>query len=405
MKQKRVVALCMALMWMLLLSHSVMASEGAPEAAVSGPSFVLDYTNTLSDDETAYLEGRATEIENNHGVGAYVVIVDDYTSQNANEATQAAINEASLQEGGAHVLTIGLSQGDYLYTSSDETAANTIPSMLDANYEKTWGAGDLFAFITMYYAVCEKEATSVSSATEGVVATSDIVVSEVMDTADIITDEEEEVLRQTAQRIAEEQEVAVYILTLADYQKTFGAGDIYYGATDFYTEKGLGYGEEQNGVLLVLSMADRDYAYISYGDRANRIFSDNAKIEIEDEFLSEFAQNEWYDGFSVFLSDTEFKLEYPWLDGLILIAVMLLVGLVVAFFVVFGMYKQLKNVNKSHAAGNYLPSGGVNIQVKEDVYTHTTTRRVANVKSSGSGGGGGGRSFSGGGFSGRSGKF
>ncbi len=226
----------------------------------------------------------------------------------------------------------------------------------------------------------------------------------VIDDADILTSEEEEALTQTAHEIAQEYEIAVYIITVQDYKAYSNETDIYYYATYLYSENNLGYGEGEDGVMLVLSMAERDYAYISYGDKAERIFTNTTKIEVETSMLEAFSNNYWYDGFRFFLRDTEFEIKYEWFFDSFPIFIIAIFSFIIAKIIADGQKKKLKSVFVNNSASSYIPNGGVVFRVKDDVFTHTTTSRVK-ISTQSSGGGGGGRSHSGGGFSGRSGKF
>ncbi len=223
----------------------------------------------------------------------------------------------------------------------------------------------------------------------------------VTDAAGILTEDEIAKLSEKAESISIENDCGVYIVTVYDHTE-FGSNDVYDVATHIYTYYNLGFGEEQNGVMLLLSMKERDFALVRYGEGTRTIFDDDALYAIEEEFLYDFGNNYWYYGFDTFLSQTDSRFSTWWSFPLI---ISLLVGIVLAFFVGFGLRLQLKSVAKKHSASGYVPSeGGVELTVKEDDYTHSTTSRTK-ISSSSSSRSGGSRSRSGGGFSGRSGKF
>ncbi len=223
----------------------------------------------------------------------------------------------------------------------------------------------------------------------------------VTDAAGILTEDEIAKLSAKAEEISVENDVGVYIVTVYDHTE-FGSNDVFDVATHIYSYYNLGFGEEQNGIMLLLSMKERDFALIRYGDGTRKIFDDDAMYAIEEEFLYDFGNNYWYYGFDTFLYETSYRLN-TWWSMPVFISLFLGIGL--AFFVAFGFKLQLKSVAKKHSASGYVPSeGGVELTVKEDTYTHTTTTR-AKIASSSSSRSGGSSSRSGGGFSGRSGKF
>ncbi len=227
----------------------------------------------------------------------------------------------------------------------------------------------------------------------------------VLDAAEILTQEEIDALNLKAQNITQEHGVNVYVVTVYDYTQWYNTSDIYYAATQFYEDYDLGYGEDKEGVLLMLSMYERDFAYIIYGPKTHSVFDNDTMIDIENDFLFEFSFDDWYLGFEKYYEGTDFNLKYPWMPDMFGVLISSGVGIIIALFVVNHHKGKLSNIDKKRAAHEYVPNGGVRLDVKNDVYTHTTTSRVRIHSSSSGGGGGGSRSHSGGGFSGRSGKF
>ncbi len=180
----------------------------------------------------------------------------------------------------------------------------------------------------------------------------------------------------------------------------------YDAATHFFQEHDLGYGEGHDGVLLLLSMQARDYAYIVTGEKASSVFDEDTQIDIESYFLDEFAEDQWFEGFEVYLQQTEFEIQYGWMSNLFALIIIVLISFSIALLAGFTHKSKLKSVKLNRSAMDYIKHDSSNVQVKEDVFTHTTETRVKISKEGNSrGGSSGGRSFSGGGFSGRSGKF
>ncbi len=226
-----------------------------------------------------------------------------------------------------------------------------------------------------------------------------------MDAADILSTEEESMLTEKAAQLSAEHEVEFYIMTVSDYNLIAENYYIEDTMTQFYADNGLGYGAEKDGVMLVLSMDDRDYTYFRYGDKAHSLITESLMDSVEAEFLSHFGDDDWYGGFDAYLKETEYQIKYGWLGPLLSFTPFLLLGFVMATVMANSFRKKLKSVQKQTAQA-YISHGETNIHIQEDVYTHTTTTRTRISKGgSGGSGGGGGRSFSGGGFSGRSGKF
>ncbi|MBQ9959467.1 MAG: TPM domain-containing protein [Oscillospiraceae bacterium] len=242
-------------------------------------------------------------------------------------------------------------------------------------------------------------------------------------------------------RLASQYGCGVYMVTLPD-MASLGFDDPFYCAIDIYEQQQLGVGAEQNGILLLLSMAERDYAIAVYGDSASEAFTDYGTALLADDFLDDFADDYWYGGFYDYYDYCEYLLEmhaagtpvdftgdddryhedgsydhgYYEDEGLggegigVLIGMFVGVPCIVALVVCLIFRAQLKSTRRQVSAERYVAAGGVHITQRWDHFTHRTETRHKIESSSSSSGGGSSRSSSSssrssGGFSGRSGKF
>lgn len=152
-----------------------------------------------------------------------------------------------------------------------------------------------------------------------------------------------------------------------------------------------------------LSMAERDFQMLVHGDTANAAFTDYGKYIMQDEFLDNFREDDWYGGFADYIAacgryleanangapidvepSDETEEEYEPLsfgDKLFFAALMafrfgLPLGLIVAFIVCAVYKRQLKSVRRATEAARYTVSGGAEITAREDRFTHTTEVRT-----------------------------
>lgn len=152
-----------------------------------------------------------------------------------------------------------------------------------------------------------------------------------------------------------------------------------------------------------LSMAERDFQMLAHGDTANAAFTDYGKYIMQDEFLDNFREDDWYGGFADYIAacgryleanangapidvepSDETEEEYEPLsfgDKLFFAALMafrfgLPLGLIVAFIVCAVYKRQLKSVRHATEAARYTVSGGAEITAREDRFTHTTEVRT-----------------------------
>ena len=235
----------------------------------------------------------------------------------------------------------------------------------------------------------------------------------VYDIAELLTDEEYWVLEDYAREISERQQCAVYFLTVDDFRE-YGDGVIFDVARQIFLNNDFGMGEAQDGVLLILSMAERDYCLLAHGF-GDTALTDYGKDYISEHFLDNFGSDDWYGGCMDYLTYTDDLLAQAragniydrgsWITGRVLWLWSLILGAVISVIVCViqrGMMK--KKVRLQTGAGNYLEGGSVNITRRRDVFSHATEVRHKIESSSNSSGSSGGHSHSGG-FSGKSGKF
>lgn len=91
----------------------------------------------------------------------------------------------------------------------------------------------------------------------------------------------------------------IYLLILEDYSEYYD--DPYETAYELYHQNTLGMGEDRDGVILLMSMSDRKYATFFYGPKAEYAFDAYGQELMEEEFLDDFRDDDWYDGFEDYL--------------------------------------------------------------------------------------------------------
>ena len=259
----------------------------------------------------------------------------------------------------------------------------------------------------------------------------------VLDQAELLSESQRSSLETRAAQLSEEHGCNLYIVTVNDF--TEFNPDIYEASKGIYNFYDLGYGEEKDGVLLLLSMNDRDYSLLGHGDRGETICGYESSWLIEDEFLDNFRRNDWYGGFADYLEACGKQLttlenggditqgadiivgpdgqEYhsynaPGQSAGMPTGAKLAIGIgipcLIALIVCLSFKAQMKTAKESTTAEAYVVPGSAALRVREDRFINRTETRtpIHTESSSGRGGSSGGSSFhSGGGFSGRTGKF
>ncbi len=236
-----------------------------------------------------------------------------------------------------------------------------------------------------------------------------------VDNADLLTDSEESTLLSKLNEISERQQTDVVVVTADTLD---GKTPMDY-ADDFYDYNGYGFGADKDGVLLLVSLEDRDWWMSTTGYGITAIT--DAGIEyISEKFLSDLSDGDYADAFTTYaeLCDdffTQARSGQPYDTGHmpkqpfniarnLLIA--LIVGFVIALIATGVMKGKLKTVRFQSAASNYVKANSMNVTESRDMFLYTHVDRRAKPKdtdssygssthtsSSGSTHGGGGGKF------------
>ncbi len=217
----------------------------------------------------------------------------------------------------------------------------------------------------------------------------------IYDTAGLLSDEDCAYLEQMAEAISWQYQCGVYIVTVDDYE-VYGS-DRYSAALNIYRGNDFGIGDGRDGIMLMLSMWDRDYeVFIQDGGLADSAFGSYAVDLLEEAFLPYLGSDDWYGGFHAYLTtcsddlalaDMGQPVKKP-LTKVILPA--LLVGCGVALMVCLILKAKMKSVRKGAEADVYVTAEGLDLTERYDRYTHTTETRVRkNTRDDHDSGGGG----------------
>ena len=85
----------------------------------------------------------------------------------------------------------------------------------------------------------------------------------VTDTAGLLSESEIMLVERMAESVSQKYGVGVYIVTVEDY-RDFHSEGVYKATYTIYHECTMGEGPNRDGIMLLLSMADRDWAMFCY---------------------------------------------------------------------------------------------------------------------------------------------
>ena len=240
-----------------------------------------------------------------------------------------------------------------------------------------------------------------------------------VDEAGLLSEEESSTLINKLEEISQRQKNEVAVVTVNSLEgKTAEAY-----ADDYYDYNGYGYGENDDGLLLLVSMGEREWAVTTYGYCHTVAFTDAGLDYISSEFRRKLSSGEYAKAFDCFagLCDdflTQAATGEPYdVDNMPKGKVSpfwLYTDLVVAFFISFGIVKgksrNLKSVKKQESAKAYERGGSLSLRRSTDSFVNriVTQKTIRNEKNSSSGSSGGSSSHissSGRSHGGTSGKF
>lgn len=231
----------------------------------------------------------------------------------------------------------------------------------------------------------------------------------IFDLSDQLSYEEWTELEARAADISQRHGCGVYAAFVDDFTEYGGGNDVYKTTYQLYHASELGMGADRDGIIILLSMDDRDYAMFVYGDHAEYAFDRYGQKELEDAFLGYFGDNDWYGGVSHYLDTCDEYLTRAEegkpvrKNTLPMYLIVVVASCAIAGGICLMLKWQMKTVHKKAEANEYVAAGGLNLTKQYDRYTHTTeTRRKIHDDSDSDSGT---SSCSGGGGSGRSGKF
>ena len=210
----------------------------------------------------------------------------------------------------------------------------------------------------------------------------------VVDQADLLTDAEEASLLSKLDTISNKQGMDVVVVTADTLE---GKSPTAY-ADDFYDYNGY----SEDGILLLVSMEDRDW-WISTAGYGITAFTDAGIEYVGDQFVPSLSDGNYADAFEIYADTcdvfiTQAKTGDPYdthnlpkepFDFLLNLGVCLVIGLLIGAIVTAVMKSQLKTVRSQSGAANYVKTGSLNVTHRQDLFLYRDVQRTEKPKDSG----------------------
>lgn len=246
----------------------------------------------------------------------------------------------------------------------------------------------------------------------------------VIDQAGLLDEYDIQSLTEMAQSIGDQYGIDAVVLTV----DSLNGQPAQSYADDYYDHNGY----SENGVLMLLAMAEREY-YITTCGEATYALTDYALYQMEDGFLNELSDGAYFDAFHSYLWDVDYYVREYYENGAVdgyvpeedryeghtdvvyadedLSDVVWLLslagGLIIGGVGLLIMRKGMNTKGRQHAAAEYMDKDSYDMTRREDIflYSRITKQKIPEPSDNDGGGSGVHRSSSGRSHGGRGGKF
>lgn len=210
-----------------------------------------------------------------------------------------------------------------------------------------------------------------------------------VDDADLLSDSEEAALQNKLDEISERQRVDIVVVTVNSLE---GESAMEY-ADDFFDYYGYGFGDARDGILLLLSMEERDW-YISTSGYGITAVTDAGRSYMSEVFVGDLSAGNYAAAFTIFaelcddfISQADTGMPYD-VDNLpqepfgafsnLLIA--LGIGFVISLIATGIMKGKLKTVHSQSAADSYTREGSMQLTKESDLFLYKHVERSEKPK-------------------------
>ncbi len=373
---RKMISAILALVLCFSLTVAVSASTDA---------FVVDEVGYLENSEIAELNEYAAYLYDSCGVGIFFVYtetdpLDDYDIAGL---TGGMDDYFIMMENDTSWTTFKSGLGEDI----DAAAEDELRAVYDAEETYVDGVGEFLNAAALYFPY-------VADTPEGDV----LMVEEylVFDEADLLNNSEELALEEKLADLSSKHGAQIVVCTI----ESMDGGDIDEFLGYLYDEMGFGYGDNHDGVLLLVCMDPREYRILSNGFAGKAIDSGDIG-RIGDEMVSDLSDGDYAAAFDTFANQCDYYLDgytngFPFNFGKNIL-ICLIIGIVAGLVVAFILKGQLKSVRKQNQANVYVKPGSMQVTVRNDFFLYREVTRTKK-ESSGSSGSGSSRSSGGGSF-------
>ena len=211
----------------------------------------------------------------------------------------------------------------------------------------------------------------------------------IIDRADLLDEEEEQILYEKCQLAYDTYGVIVAVVTVDD----FGGGDILEWQKGLFAKHPFP-AESENGIMLAVSMSERDWGIQTIGS-AQRVFNTYGREHIGGVVVEKLSDGDYYEAFAEFadlsmqfLAEADAKEpyseEHPYRESVpvwLIIAVAFVLSLVISTLIVNIWKKGMNTRVVQNEARQYLKPGSFQLTRSSDIFLYHPVSRTPIPKS------------------------
>ena len=338
---------------------------------------LLDSEGILSEENSRKIEEAAAAVLKKNGVDLFAYVTGKELKKP--DSTGSKVYDTYAQTDASLVMMID-KKGTYLkaYGRAESIfSASELKSILKQAKKQDNTAAKLIEFVTVTGdALTEKGVLPIPEGRQ---------LPRLVDDAGLMSQSEKYSLVSKLDSISEKRKLDVVVVT----NNSLGDKTVQAYADDFFDYNGYGYGDNDDGILLLLSMDTREWAISTFG-KAIDVFTDSVQDDMSDDFLSYLSDGDYFDGFIRFaeLCDSQIA-EYDESDGYSYhydkspfgwfgaVGGSLIIGLISGLVVALVLKNQLTSVKPQAMATAYAVKGSMKITERTDLFLYHNITRVA----------------------------
>ena len=215
-------------------------------------------------------------------------------------------------------------------------------------------------------------------------------VPRLVDKANLIDEADEKRLLERLDSLSEQYQFDFVAATV----KTTGGKEIVEFSDDYFDYNGFGYGKDDSGVALIISMNPR-IVYISGCGEGTKYFDYGDAQKIIDVFYGDLKAGNYAAVVDTFIDEAQRYVEFgrngvPFSyrfqtllpNWMVTLLAPVVIGIALAFATVSFMTKGLKSVRKKESAADYVVPGSMRLTRNEDVFLYSNVSKSAKVQDS-----------------------